>query len=96
MLPHSFYICLDSDLPQLVQYAGNIIPRLSLMITIGSVYMSIPEAPVKEIMKDMMEMSQGVLIPFVVFSSATISAGRREIIYLLESTRGMFFYNLLS
>jgi len=66
------------------------------MITIGSVYMSIPEAPVKEIMKDMMEMSQGVLIPFVVFSSATISAGRREIIYLLESTRGMFFYNLLS
>jgi vacuolar protein sorting-associated protein 35 len=63
MLPHSFYICLDADLPQLVQYAGNIIPRLSLMITIGSVYMSILEAPVKEIMKDMMEMSQGVLHP---------------------------------
>ena len=33
------------------------------MITVGSVYMSIPDAPVKEIMKDMMEMSRGVLHP---------------------------------
>jgi vacuolar protein sorting-associated protein 35 len=30
------------------------------MITVGSVYMSIPDAPVKEIMKDMMEMTRGV------------------------------------
>ena len=34
--------------------------RLYLMITVGSVYMSIPDAPVKEIMKDMMEMTRGV------------------------------------
>jgi vacuolar protein sorting-associated protein 35 len=52
-----------ADLYELVQYAGNIIPRLYLMITVGSVYMSIPEAPVKEIIKDMMEMSRGVLHP---------------------------------
>lgn len=52
-----------ADLYELVQYAGNIIPRLYLMITVGSVYMSIPEAPVKEIMKDMMEMARGVLHP---------------------------------
>ncbi|EGN92708.1 hypothetical protein SERLA73DRAFT_117008 [Serpula lacrymans var. lacrymans S7.3] len=52
-----------ADLYELVQYAGNIIPRLYLMITVGSVYMSIPEAPVKEIMKDMMEMSRGILHP---------------------------------
>ncbi|KII94417.1 hypothetical protein PLICRDRAFT_50388 [Plicaturopsis crispa FD-325 SS-3] len=52
-----------ADLYELVQYAGNIIPRLYLMITVGAVYMSIPEAPVKEIMKDMMEMSRGVLHP---------------------------------
>ncbi|KAF9042116.1 vacuolar protein sorting-associated protein 35 [Panaeolus papilionaceus] len=52
-----------ADLYELVQYAGNIIPRLYLMITVGSVYMSIPDAPVKEIMKDMMEMSRGVLNP---------------------------------
>ncbi|KIY47630.1 vacuolar protein sorting-associated protein 35 [Fistulina hepatica ATCC 64428] len=52
-----------ADLYELVQYAGNIIPRLYLMITVGSVYMSIPEAPVREIMRDMMEMSRGVLHP---------------------------------
>ncbi|KIJ60581.1 hypothetical protein HYDPIDRAFT_117124 [Hydnomerulius pinastri MD-312] len=52
-----------ADLYELVQYAGNIVPRLYLMITVGAVYMSIPDAPVKEIMKDMMEMSRGVLNP---------------------------------
>ncbi|KAI9460118.1 vacuolar protein sorting-associated protein 35 [Lactarius psammicola] len=52
-----------ADLYELVQYAGNIVPRLYLMMTVGSVYMSVPEAPVKEIMKDMMEMSRGVLHP---------------------------------
>ncbi|KAG6829895.1 hypothetical protein H0H92_003028 [Tricholoma furcatifolium] len=52
-----------ADLYELVQYAGNIIPRLYLMITVGSVYMSIPDAPVREIMRDMMEMSKGVLHP---------------------------------
>ncbi|KAF9446777.1 vacuolar protein sorting-associated protein 35 [Macrolepiota fuliginosa MF-IS2] len=52
-----------ADLYELVQYAGNIVPRLYLMITVGSVYMSISDAPIKEIMKDMMEMSRGVLHP---------------------------------
>ncbi len=52
-----------ADLYELVQYAGNIIPRLYLMITVGSVYMSQKDAPVKEIMKDMMEMSRGVQHP---------------------------------
>lgn len=52
-----------ADLYELVQYAGNIIPRLYLMITVGTVYMAIDDAPVKEIMKDMMEMSRGVQHP---------------------------------
>ncbi|KAL0252612.1 hypothetical protein I308_102004 [Cryptococcus tetragattii IND107] len=52
-----------ADLYELVQYAGNIVPRLYLMITVGSVYMSVPDAPVKEIMKDMLEMSRGVQHP---------------------------------
>ncbi|BEI83699.1 hypothetical protein CcaverHIS002_0403030 [Cutaneotrichosporon cavernicola] len=52
-----------ADLYELVQYAGNIVPRLYLMITVGSVYMSIPDAPVREIMKDMLEMSRGVQHP---------------------------------
>ncbi len=33
------------------------------MITVGTVYMSIPDAPIKEIMRDMMEMSRGVQHP---------------------------------
>jgi len=52
-----------ADLYELVQYAGNIVPRLYLMITVGTVYMSIPDAPVKEIMKDMIEMCRGVQYP---------------------------------
>lgn len=52
-----------ADLYELVQYAGNIVPRLYLMITVGTVYMSIPDAPIKEIMKDMMEMTRGVQHP---------------------------------
>jgi len=52
-----------ADLYELVQYAGNIIPRLYLMITVGTVYMGDEDAPVKEIMKDMMEMSRGVQHP---------------------------------
>ncbi|KAH8650119.1 vacuolar protein sorting-associated protein 35 [Xylariales sp. PMI_506] len=52
-----------ADLYELVQYAGNIIPRLYLMITVGTAYMAIPEAPVKELMKDMMDMSRGVQHP---------------------------------
>ncbi|KAI8168819.1 hypothetical protein K4K49_012832 [Colletotrichum sp. SAR 10_70] len=52
-----------ADLYELVQYAGNIIPRMYLMITVGTAYMSIPDAPVKELMKDMMDMSRGVQHP---------------------------------
>ncbi|KAG0241486.1 Vacuolar protein sorting-associated protein 35 [Mortierella sp. GBA43] len=52
-----------ADLYELVQYAGNIVPRLYLMVTVGSVYMEIPDAPVKEIMRDMMEMTRGVQHP---------------------------------
>ncbi|KAL8301509.1 hypothetical protein RB593_000357 [Gaeumannomyces tritici] len=52
-----------ADLYELVQYAGNIIPRLYLMITVGTAYMDIDAAPVKELMKDMMDMSRGVQHP---------------------------------
>ncbi|KAK5722130.1 retromer complex subunit Vps35 [Elasticomyces elasticus] len=52
-----------ADLYELVQYPGNVVPRLYLMITVGTVYMGIEDAPVKEIMKDMMEMSRGVQHP---------------------------------
>ncbi|OAD73630.1 hypothetical protein PHYBLDRAFT_177503 [Phycomyces blakesleeanus NRRL 1555(-)] len=52
-----------ADLYELVQYAGNIVPRLYLMITVGAAYMGMPDAPVREIMRDMMEMTRGVQHP---------------------------------
>lgn len=51
------------DLYELVQYAGNIIPRLYLMITIGSIYMNSEDAPINEILNDMLEMCKGVQNP---------------------------------
>jgi vacuolar protein sorting-associated protein 35 len=52
-----------ADLYELVQYTGNILPRLYLMITIGATFMATPDSPVKEILKDLIEMSRGVQYP---------------------------------
>eukprot|EP01137_Pigoraptor_chileana_P025729 Opistho-2@95613 len=52
-----------SDLYELVQYAGNIIPRLYLLITVGVVYIRGGEAPKKDILKDLVEMCRGVQHP---------------------------------
>lgn len=52
-----------ADLYELVQYAGNIIPRLYLMITVGTSFMATPDAPVEEVMKDMLEMCRGLQHP---------------------------------
>lgn len=52
-----------TDLYELVQYSGNIVPRLYMMIVIGTTYMSTNNAETKEIMKDMIEMCRGVQHP---------------------------------
>ncbi len=49
-----------ADLYESVQHAGNIIPRLYLMITVGSAYVKIKEAPVKLILRDLLDMVKGV------------------------------------
>ncbi|RKP19292.1 putative vacuolar protein sorting 35, partial [Rozella allomycis CSF55] len=51
------------DLYELVQYAGNIVPRLYLMITVGSVYVDLELAPKKAIIEDMLDMCRGVQNP---------------------------------
>uniref|UniRef100_A0A8C9RSW7 Vacuolar protein sorting-associated protein 35 n=1 Tax=Scleropages formosus TaxID=113540 RepID=A0A8C9RSW7_SCLFO len=52
-----------ADLYELVQYAGNIIPRLYLLITVGVVYVrSFPQSR-KDILKDLVEMCRGVQHP---------------------------------
>ena len=50
-----------------VQYTGNIIPRLYLMVIVGCAYMAIKDAPVCKIMQDIIEMSRGIQYPFVGF-----------------------------
>lgn len=52
-----------ADLYEIVQYAGNIVPRLYMMIVVGTAYMTLPGAPIKDLMKDMIEMCHGVQHP---------------------------------
>lgn len=46
-----------SELYELVQYAGNIVPRLYLLVTVASAYIRSKEAPVKDILRDTVEVS---------------------------------------
>lgn len=48
---------------EMVQHCGNIVPRIYLLITVGSVYIKSKEAPAKEILKDLVEMCRGVQHP---------------------------------
>lgn len=51
------------ELYETVQHAGNIIPRLFLLMTIGSVYIRTKEVPAKEILFDLVELCRGVQHP---------------------------------
>jgi len=51
------------ELYEKVQHAGNILPRLYLLITVGSVYIQTREVASKEILKDLIEMVKGVQHP---------------------------------
>ncbi|KAK9740029.1 hypothetical protein RND81_03G005700 [Saponaria officinalis] len=51
------------DLYELVQHAGNVLPRLYLLCTIGSVYIKSKEVPSKDILKDLVEMCRAVQHP---------------------------------
>nr|CAB3267638.1 vacuolar protein sorting-associated protein 35-like [Phallusia mammillata] len=52
-----------SDLYELVQYAGNIIPRLYLLVTVGVVYIKLKPGACETILKDLVEMCRGVQHP---------------------------------
>ncbi|XP_023014073.1 vacuolar protein sorting 35 [Leptinotarsa decemlineata] len=51
------------DLYELVQYAGNIVPRLYLLITVGLVYIKTNTALRRDLLKDLVEMCRGVQHP---------------------------------
>jgi vacuolar protein sorting-associated protein 35 len=51
------------ELYELVQHAGNILPRLYLLVTVGSVYVKSGEGAAKDVLKDLVEMAKGVQHP---------------------------------
>lgn len=51
------------DLYERVQHTISILPRLYLLITVGSVYIQTKEIPAKDILKDLIEMVKGVQHP---------------------------------
>jgi vacuolar protein sorting-associated protein 35 len=51
------------DLYESVQHAHNIVPRLYLLITVGSVYIQTHDVPARQILSDLLEMIKGVQHP---------------------------------
>lgn len=51
------------ELYELVQHAGNILPRLYLLITVGVVYIKSKDGAAKDVLKDLVEMAKGVQQP---------------------------------
>lgn len=51
------------DLYKTVQYSANVLPRLYMMIVVGTAFMSTDKASAKFVMQDMMEMCRGVQHP---------------------------------
>jgi len=76
-----------SDLYELVQYAGNIVPRLYLLITVGTVYIKTGEYSRRDILRDLVEMCRGVQHPL---------RGLFLRNYLLQCTRNLLPDNLES
>ncbi|KAJ1527070.1 hypothetical protein ONE63_008611 [Megalurothrips usitatus] len=52
-----------TDLYELVQYAGNIVPRLYLLITVGLVYIKTNSCLKRDLLRDLVEMCRGVQHP---------------------------------
>lgn len=52
-----------AELYELVQYAGSIVPRLYLLITVGAVFIKTNETSRREILHDLVEMCRGVQHP---------------------------------
>ncbi|XP_015604558.1 vacuolar protein sorting-associated protein 35 isoform X2 [Cephus cinctus] len=52
-----------TDLYELVQYAGNIVPRLYLLITVGLVYIKTNRYLKRDLLRDLVEMCRGVQHP---------------------------------
>ena len=52
-----------SELYETVQYASSVLPRLYLLITVGSAYIRSGEVEAKDVLRDLVEMCRGVQHP---------------------------------
>eukprot|EP00698_Gefionella_okellyi_P018767 TRINITY_DN5666_c0_g1_i1.p1 TRINITY_DN5666_c0_g1~~TRINITY_DN5666_c0_g1_i1.p1 ORF type:complete len:792 (+),score=211.75 TRINITY_DN5666_c0_g1_i1:45-2378(+) len=52
-----------AELYELVQHAGNVLPRLYLLVTVGAIFIQSREAPAGHVLRDMVEMCRGVQHP---------------------------------
>ena len=51
------------ELYELVQHAGNVLPRLYLLVCVGSVYVESGEGKAKDVLRDVAEMAKGCQHP---------------------------------
>ena len=68
------------DLYELVQHAGNVLPRLYLLCIVGACYIRSKEAPAKPLLEDMADMCKGVQHP---------TRGLFLRAYLVQNCRGL-------
>mmetsp|Transcript_9914 Transcript_9914/g.32483 ORF Transcript_9914/g.32483 Transcript_9914/m.32483 type:complete len:794 (+) Transcript_9914:2-2383(+) len=52
-----------AEMYEMVQHAGNILPRMYLLITIGSIYLKTKQGSAREVLRDLVELSRGVQHP---------------------------------
>ena len=71
----------DNNLYELVQYAGNIVPRLYLLVTVGLAYIKTNVSSRPDILKDLVEMCSGVQHPLKgLFLRSYLLQGSRNIL----------------
>jgi len=77
------------ELYERVQSCGNVLPRLYLLITVAGVYIKSLEAPARDILKDLVEMSKGVQHPmrglFLRNYLSQVRGGRKEVVVVVRA-----------
>jgi len=74
-----------SELYELVQHAGNVLPRLYLLVTVGSVFIRSHESSIKSLLKDLVEMCGGIQHPVRgLFLRTYLTQTSREGLNLIE------------
>ncbi len=71
---------------ELVQHAGNVRPRLYLLVTVGAVFIRSHESPIKSLLKDLVEMCSGIQHPVRgLFLRSYLTQVSKEALQLIEN-----------